>query len=190
VRAVAGSGPDAAGGGGFQGSAGPGGRTLLGPLVLAGALVAAAVALAVVAVRGPAAPRSLDDRVRAVAATLRCPVCQNLSVADSPSRLAQEMRRTIARDLRAGLTPDQIRARFVAAYGQWILQAPPKRGIGLAAWVAPALLMVAGVGVAGWALRRWTVGGPAPGPPAPALNEEDRRLLERALAEAPAEGPE
>jgi len=34
----------------------------------------------------------IDDRTREIATELRCVVCQNLSVADSPSEMAQQMR--------------------------------------------------------------------------------------------------
>lgn len=170
-------------------------RHRLGAFALSAALVAAAVALAVVAVRGSAPPRTMPDRVRAVASSLRCPICQDLSAADSPSTVAQQMRRTIATDLRAGQTPAQIRATFVRAYGDWILMAPPRRGIDLVAWLAPALLLLAGVALAVRAARRWTLGATraigagasdaeAGGGP-PSLGDDDRRLLERALA-----GPE
>ena len=85
-----------------------------------GAVVLAAVALAVGLSRGGPGPPTLQERVQAVAADLRCPVCQNLSVADSPSELAQQMRAEIAARLRAGQAPDAIRQFFVSRYGRWI----------------------------------------------------------------------
>jgi cytochrome c-type biogenesis protein CcmH len=133
----------------------------------------------------------MDERVRAVAASLRCPVCQNLTVADSPSRLAQEMRRSIAADLRAGKTAKEIRAEFVGAYGQWILESPPKRGIDLVAWLLPAALALGGLAAGLVAVSRWRRGGLATrraaqvaSDPAPGLTASDRALLERALASA------
>jgi cytochrome c-type biogenesis protein CcmH len=163
----------------------------LGLFVLSVALLAAAVALGVVAARGASPPKTLQDRVRSVASSLRCPVCQDLSVADSPSGLAQQMRATIALDLRAGRTPDEIRAGFVSAYGQWILLSPPRRGLGLLAWVVPALLLMGGVAAAGLAIRRWTAGRMEASPdgsgslslPESSISPEDRHLLERALCD-------
>jgi len=163
----------------------------VGSLVLAVALLAAGGALALVVLRGPAEPGSMDDRVRAVAASLRCPVCQNLTVADSPSRLAQEMRRTIAMDLRAGKTPEEIRRAFVRAYGQWILESPPKGGIDLVAWILPGLLVLGGLAAGALAVSRWRgrglagrASGVAGQDPAQVLTPADRSLLERALAGA------
>jgi cytochrome c-type biogenesis protein CcmH len=131
------------------------------------AALAAGGALAFAALRGPAPPASLDDRVRGVASTLRCPVCENLSVADSPSSLAAEMRRTIARRLARGATPDEIRDGFVRAYGAWVLQAPPPEGINLLAWLAPVAAVAGGGAVAILASRRWRRPDPPARRPAP-----------------------
>ncbi len=166
-------------------------RRPVAAFVLALALLAAGAALAVVAVRGPAPPRSLPDRVRAIGSSLRCPVCQNLSVADSPSGIAQQMRATIRADLQAGRPPDQIRARFVASYGEWILLSPPRHGVDLVVWVAPVLLLLGGLVVGGLSVHRWSPGEERFGgatPPIPELSPSDRRLLERALSAMPEEG--
>lgn len=168
------------------------GRRRAAALVLAAALAGSIAAVLMVALRGPQPARTLDERAHAVAETLRCPVCQDLSVADSSAPLAREMRRTIEAELRAGRTPDQVRDRFVAAYGEWILLSPPRRGPNVLLWVAPALLLVGGLVVGAVAVRRWTWGGSAatreratsPGSP---VSEEDRRLLEEALAGTPEE---
>ena len=87
-------------------------RTVRTGLFLVGA-VAVIVVAALVAGGSDDGVRTADDRVHEIAAGLRCPVCQNLSVADSPSRLAGEMRAEIADKLAAGQTPEQIRAFFV-----------------------------------------------------------------------------
>ena len=95
------------------------------------ALLVAAVAVvglaAVVASGGPDRTASIDDRVHEIGAGLRCPVCLNLSVADSPSALAGEMRAEIETQLRSGRSPEQVRAFFVDRYGEWILLAPTRR---------------------------------------------------------------
>ena len=135
------------------------------------ALLAAAGALAVAAVRGPAPPATLDDRVRAVASTLRCPVCENLSVADSPSGLAAEVRKTIARRLARGDTPEEIRTDFAAAYGEWVLQAPPQEGINLVAWFAPLAAVLGGGAITILALRRWRRSDPPRAPEEDGLSE-------------------
>ena len=122
-------------------------RTARTALLLAGA-VAVIVVAAVAAGGSDDGARTADDRVHEIAAGLRCPVCQNLSVADSPSRLAGEMRAEIADKLAAGQTPEQIRAFFVDRYGEWVLLAPTKEGLNLLPWAVPIVGVL--VGAALW----------------------------------------
>ena len=122
----------------------------------------------------------LDEQMRAIASGLRCPVCQNLSVADSTSELAQEMRAVIRDQLRAGKRPEEIRAYFVSKYGEWILLSPTPRGFGLVVWALPGLGALAGLGAAAWALRRWTRRStPPPGGP---VSEAGLARIRAALA--------
>ncbi len=101
------------------------------------------------------AQTDLDEQVRAIAAQLRCPVCQNLSVADSPSEMAQQMRGVIRDQLQAGKTPDEVKAYFLSKYGDWILLFPRPRGLSLLIWVGPFVGAGVGLTVAVLAVRRW-----------------------------------
>ena len=121
-----------------------------------------------------------EDVVREVAAQLRCVVCQNLSVADSPSEMANQMRGIIRERLAAGEPPEQVVQYFLDKYGEWILLAPRGRGLNLMVWAAPVVAVLAGLIAVGVLLRRWT--RPRPAPQAigidPALRERIRRELE------------
>lgn len=154
-------------------------------LALAAAVLVAAAAVTWAAVGGRGGSDTLQDRVRSVASTLRCPVCQNLSVADSSSDLAREMRASIARDLQAGRSQAEIREAFVEAYGEWVLLAPRPSGAGLFAWAIPFVLLAGGLTGAVVAVHRWMVrarsarsAGEEP------LSSADRRLLENELSRA------
>lgn len=106
---------------------------------------------------GAAAP-DLEDQTRAIASELRCVVCQNLSVADSPSDTAQEMRAIIRDQVAAGKTPQQVKDYFVSKYGEWVLLAPTTKGFSLFAWVLPFIVLIAGLAVGVLFLRSWTKG--------------------------------
>ena len=98
----------------------------------------------------PAAPATQAEEARGIAGELRCPDCQALSVAESQTASAAAIRREIVGQLAAGRTIDQVRAYFVARYGDWILLAPSTPLV----WWLPALALVAGVGLLAWWLRR------------------------------------
>ena len=122
-----------------------------------------------------------EETVHEVAAELRCVVCQNLSVADSPSEMAAQMRAIVRERLEAGETPAQVREYFVARYGEWILLAPRRTGFNLLVWAFPLVAVAVGIAVVALLLRRWTrrrrVAAAAP-PVDAAMSERIRRELE------------
>ena len=101
-------------------------------------------------------PEDLDERTRALSSELRCVVCQNLSVADSPSEMAQQMRAIVREQLQAGKSPDEIKSYFVSKYGEWVLLAPETKGFSLLVWVLPFVALFAGLIIGVWVIRRWT----------------------------------
>ena len=126
---------------------------------------------------------SLADRTHEIAAGLRCPVCLNLSVADSPSRLAGEMRSEIATQLRAGQSPEQIRAFFVDRYGEWILLEPPRRGLNWVPWAVPVVALVAGIAIWMTVIRRRRPTDSEVRAADPEPTRAERERIERELAD-------
>src|SRR5204862_2759595 len=122
-----------------------------------------------------------EQTVNEVAAELRCVVCQNLSVADSPSEMAGQMRAIVRERLEAGETPAQVREYFVARYGEWILLAPRRVGFNLLVWGFPLAAIAVGLLIVALLLRRWTRGRRMAAPPPAvdaAMSERIRRELE------------
>ena len=137
--------------------------------------IAVAIGAAIVAGRDDPGSGTVADRARDIAAGLRCPVCLNLSVADSPSRLAGEMRAAIASRVRAGETDEEIRAHFVDRYGEWILLEPTRRGLNLLPWALPVVAVVAGLAVWLALVRRRPPGDGT------AVSKSERRRIEHEL---------
>jgi cytochrome c-type biogenesis protein CcmH len=98
----------------------------------------------------------LEARTSAVAAQLRCPVCQGLSIQDSPSELSQQMRSLVKDQLKAGKSADEVKAYFVSKYGEWILLEPKPRGFNLLVYALPVLLVAGGIALITVVVRRWT----------------------------------
>ena len=143
------------------------GRTRLS--VVAVAIVALiAIAWCITLFRPPAEGGSLDARVTAVGATVRCPICpEPIPLNDVQTAQAVHMRQFIRDQLRHGLSEDQVRQELVARYGTGILLAPPQRGFDLLAWVVPFGALVACAIAALVALRRWSSSGARPDDPSP-----------------------
>jgi cytochrome c-type biogenesis protein CcmH len=105
-------------------------------------------------VLGASAP-DLEDRTREIATELRCVVCQNLSVADSPSEMAQQMRAIVREQVEAGKSSEEIKSFFVSKYGEWVLLKPKTTGFSLVLWILPYTVLILGVIAGLWFIRRW-----------------------------------
>lgn len=99
--------------------------------------------------------RTARDRANELAAELRCPDCEGLSVADSPTSTARAIRRDIRARVDDGHRDEDIRQAYIDRYGESILLKPEGDGLGVVVWGLPlAALIVGGVGLV-VALRRW-----------------------------------
>lgn len=117
--------------------------------IMALGMVIAVAGIVVTLLTSPAPPTDAE-RAAALAAELRCPDCQGLSVADSPTASAREIRRQIDELVAGGATDDEVRAHFVARYGEWIRLAPSSP----APWLIPFGVVLAGLVLLGGWLRR------------------------------------
>jgi cytochrome c-type biogenesis protein CcmH len=123
-----------------------------------------------------------EQTVYEIAAHLRCVVCQSLSVADSPSEMATQMRAIIRERLAAGESPDAVQRYFVQRYGEWILLSPPRRGFNLLVWLLPLVAVAAGLAIVAILIARWTRrarGAAEPVVVDAAMSERIRREVER-----------
>lgn len=116
-------------------------------------------------------------RVERIAAGLRCPVCQGLSVKDSDSPTARDIRADIRRRVDAGQASSAIRQAYVDRYGEWILLRPRAAGFGALVWAVPAASLAGGTVVLAALFLRWRRRGSTRAP-----TDEDRRLVAVAAA--------
>jgi cytochrome c-type biogenesis protein CcmH len=114
-------------------------------------LAALLLAAALVGPAGAATPPS-EDAVRHIASQLRCVVCQNLSVADSPSEMARQMREVIRERLAQGDNEEQVIRYFEERYGQWVRLSPTSWIV----WVLPFAGLFLGLGIVLLVVLRWS----------------------------------
>jgi len=99
---------------------------------------------------------ALEAQASALASELRCPVCQGMSIEDSPTELAVEMKELVREQLAAGRSPEEVRQYFVDRYGEWVLLKPRASGFNLLVYVLPWFVLLAGGAVIVAGVRRWT----------------------------------
>lgn len=123
--------------------------------------------------------RPVPDRVQDLAQALRCPVCQSVSIADSPSEQAVAMRQVVAEQVAEGLSDSEIVAFFRARYGDWVMLDPPPRGATLALWLVPPVVAVLGAALVAARARAHPLAGAGP-----ELDDPDRARVDAAVTRA------
>ncbi|MDN3919148.1 cytochrome c-type biogenesis protein [Roseateles violae] len=95
-----------------------------------------------------------EARVMALAAELRCLVCQNQTIADSQAGLAEDLRRQIGEMLDRGMSEREILDYMTQRYGDFVLYRPPLKATTALLWGGPALLAGGALAALAITLRR------------------------------------
>ena len=113
------------------------------------------LALSVSLVAARSAPDSSPGaRAGRLSRELKCPVCQGLSVAESRDPSSTAIRADVRERIDAGQSDDEIRSAYVRLYGEQVLLAPERGGLGVLVWGLPVAVVVVGAGGIVFALRR------------------------------------
>lgn len=96
----------------------------------------------------------VEARMLRITAELRCLVCQNQTVADSHSGLAEDLRKQVRTMIAQGNSDQQILDFMTARYGDFVLYRPPVKSTTALLWYGPALLLLGGVAALVLLLRR------------------------------------
>ena len=95
-----------------------------------------------------------EQKARDLMLTIRCLTCQSQSIADSNASMASDLRSEIRTRIKAGESPEAIRAWLIDRYGAWISYQPGDDPMLWPLWAAPILLLVAGGALVATRLKR------------------------------------
>lgn len=140
-------------------------------LVSWGLLAAVVVAALVVGTASGSGPKTSQDRVYAIADTIKCPQCTGQTVAESDIEIARQIRADIARQIDDGRSDDQIRDDLAASYGDEYILTPGSGGLTGLVWVVPVVATVLALGGLAFVLWQWR------SRPTRSATEEDRRVV-------------
>lgn len=85
-----------------------------------------------------------EQRFRVLLDELRCPKCQNQSLADSDAGIAQDMRTRVHTMILEGKSDEDIVDYFVSRYGDFVSYRPPVNAGTSILWLGPILLLLGG----------------------------------------------
>ncbi|EFE95514.1 cytochrome c-type biogenesis protein [Serratia odorifera] len=85
-----------------------------------------------------------EQQYRELTEQLRCPKCQNNSIADSNAIIAADMRTKVYELMMQGQSKQQIIDYMVARYGNFVTYKPPVTPATLILWLGPLLFVLIG----------------------------------------------
>jgi cytochrome c-type biogenesis protein CcmH len=83
-------------------------------------------------------------RMKNLTEQLRCLVCQNETLADSRADLAEDLRKEIREQMKAGKSDQEIIAFLTQRYGDFVLYKPPVKSTTYLLWFGPFALLILG----------------------------------------------
>ena len=86
----------------------------------------------------------LEARLKAMSHELRCLVCQNSTLADSSAPLAEDLRKEIRVQMRAGKSDKEVIDYLVARYGDFVRYRPPVNNSTALLWFGPFIILIIG----------------------------------------------
>jgi cytochrome c-type biogenesis protein CcmH/NrfF len=110
------------------------------------------------------------------------PYCPGRALSDCPSPQAAELREWIVKQEQAGVSRSEVEQELFRVFGDQLLQAPRAEGMGLMAYLIPALAFAAGGALVAFFLRRQRASidtaAAAPAPKAPRDPDLERMVEE------------
>ncbi|MDJ0756137.1 MAG: cytochrome c-type biogenesis protein CcmH [Ardenticatenaceae bacterium] len=128
-----------------------------------------------------AAQEITDDDVNRVAQQLFCPTCESVPVDVCPTQVCQDWRSEIRTQLEDGRSDEEILAYFANRYGEGVLANAPTSGIGLVIWIAPVIIVLAGLIVFWRYMNRLQRPQASLNPPSPSDNPDIMARLEEEI---------
>ncbi len=112
------------------------------PILILVLMSTAAVALTKEA--KPVEDPQIEQRMQALTQQLRCLVCQNETLADSHADLAEDLRKEIREQMKAGKSDQEIVGFLTQRYGNFVLYKPPVQPSTYLLWFGPFVLLLGG----------------------------------------------
>ena len=97
---------------------------------------------------------ALELRLKKLETELRCLVCQNQTLADSPAGLASDLRREVRLLAESGKSDEEIKQHLKARYGDFVLYKPTMESRTWLLWFGPFALLIGGAALAVMIARR------------------------------------